>query len=433
LRIPEKIQRSERRHRSALAEHQGSETEEIGVGVLPCTPRQARLVANLLQKSCPIPSLFARHLRQQQALVAALADQQAVLPNADLLNVHHAAQRGQNRDLVMQVPQFARGDREETGVSERCVSRHLAHCEIQGLNRRHRPDATAQLSILSQSYERSALLRERLHPAGRALVSLALAHRGFNRLACDLEQRIFLRLSERKWRLIALGRAGGLHQSNRAVADHAAMIAGDIAGISVMKDSGLVGSQPLSGDHGGYDRSSAARLPNPQIQIAGQVEVIVLADGLQRLMIDSHRFVVRVIVREVGAGHNESVGSGDQLSQRHAERAAGIVTLISHNHRDKLELADHPLQKRQLVLDGVLRAFRGRRMSRPRKLDRWAHLREFRGESPVHRNLAERGRIGISVIHGRVIEGFVMRGCNHHHAVVFAALQECVRVRGNRT
>jgi len=297
LRIAEKIQRSERGHRSSLAEHQGRETEEIGAGILPCAPRQAGLVTNLLQESAPIPFLVARHLRQQQTFGAALADQQAVLSNADLLNVHHAAQRGQNRDLIMQVPQFARGDREEAVVSERCVSRHLAHSEIQGFHRRHESDAATQLSVLGQSYERSALLRQRFQSAGRAFVSLAIADRGFNRLARDLEQRILLRLGERKRRTVGLDRVRGLHQGNRAVADHAAVVTGDIAGIGVTDDSGLVGSQPLRGDHGGYNRPSATCLPNPQIQIARQVEVIVLSDGLQCLMVDSYRFVVSMIVR----------------------------------------------------------------------------------------------------------------------------------------
>src|ERR1035438_10640206 len=71
-------------------------------------------------------------------------------------------------------------------------------------------------------------------------------------------------------------------------------------------------------------------------------------------MVDSYRFVVSMIVREVGASHNESIGSLDQLCQRHAECAAGIVTLISHNYRDQFELPNHPLQKRQLVLDRML-------------------------------------------------------------------------------
>jgi hypothetical protein len=92
--MPEKIQRNERRNRLALAEHQGGKTEEIGVGILPRAPRQAGLVTSLLQESRSIPFLFAGDLRQQQALMTARADQQAVMSNADLLNVHHAAQRG---------------------------------------------------------------------------------------------------------------------------------------------------------------------------------------------------------------------------------------------------------------------------------------------------------------------------------------------------
>jgi len=117
------------------------------------------------------------------------------------------------------------------------------------------------------------------------------------------------------------------------------MVAGNVAGIGVMEHLGLGGAQPLGGDHGGHNRPSAARLPDAQIEIARQVEVIVLADGVQRLVVFRRRLIVGVIVRKVGAGQNQRVGPRRQFRQRHAESAAGLVALVSHNHRHKLELS----------------------------------------------------------------------------------------------
>jgi len=167
-----------------------------------------------------------------------------------------------------------------------------------------------------------------------------------------------------------------------------------------MEHVGAVGAQTLGGDHGGHDRTSAARLPDPPLQIPREVEVIVLSDGLQRLMVQALRLVVGVIVGEVGTGHDQGIGSRDQFGQRHAEGAAGLVALIAHDDRHQLELSDHALQERQLDLQSMLRVVRGRRMAQSRKPDQRAHLGEFCGEGPIDGDLAERGRVGGTVIHG---------------------------------
>ena len=40
----------------------------------------------------------------------------------------------------------------------------------------------------------------------------------------------------------------------------------------------------------------------------------------------------------------------DQLCERHAQRTAALVTLVAHDDRYKLEVAQHPLQPGQLAL-----------------------------------------------------------------------------------
>ena len=142
-------------------------------------------------------------------------------------------------------------------------------------------------------------------------------------------------------------------------------------------------------------------------------------------MVFRRRLIVGVIVRKVGAGQNQRVGPRRQFRQRHAESAAGLVALVSHNHRHKLELSQHPLQEGQLDFDGMLRAFG--------KPDQRAGLGEFGGEGLVHGNLAERGGVGRAIVHRRETESFVMRRRNHHYAVEFLPFQQRVRVSGHRT
>src|SRR5271165_2291269 len=83
------------------------------------------------------------------------------------------------------------------------------------------------------------------------------------------------------------------------------MVAGDIAGIRVLEDFGLVGSQPLGRHHGGYNGTSATSFPNARLEVLRQTEVIPLRDGLQDLLVELRGFVVSVVMRKIRAGHDE--------------------------------------------------------------------------------------------------------------------------------
>jgi len=179
-----------------LAEHQGGETEEIGAGILPRASREAGLEADFLQELGSVPMFFASHLRQQQTLMVAGVDQQAMLADADFLDIHDAAQRGENRDFVMQLSQFARRNGAEASVFERRHRGHVAHRQVQGLERRYVPDAAAELSFFGQRHERPALLHKRRQPIGGALVGMALADRSLHRGARDFEQCFLLARGE---------------------------------------------------------------------------------------------------------------------------------------------------------------------------------------------------------------------------------------------
>jgi len=366
--------------------------------------------------------LLGCHLRQEQTFMVAGVDQHAVLPDADLPGIHDAAQRRQDGDFVLEAAQFAGRDRVEARVFERRHHGHVAYGDVEGLDGRDVSDAAAQIPVLIDGNERPALPPERLRAARGGFVLLPRADRSFHRLPGNLEKRTLLRAGERERRILGLC-AGGLDQSHGAVAHHPAVVAGDVAGVGVMQHLGLIGAQPLGGDHRGNNGPAAASLPNSQIQVARQIEVIVLPDGIQRLVVQALSFVVGMVVGKIGAGHDQGVRALDQFRQRHAQGAAAIVVLVSHDNRHKLERPEQPLQEGQLHLYGVLRMVRRRRMAHPRKLDRGAGLGEFSGEVLVDGNLAERSRVSVAIVHGREIEGLVMRGRNHHHAVELAALQ----------
>src|ERR1035438_5800370 len=75
-----------------LAKHYGGELEDVGVFVFPAIRVHARLDAGLLKKWLPVPFLFQRDLREQQAFGVAILHQQAVAANPDLFNISDAAQ-----------------------------------------------------------------------------------------------------------------------------------------------------------------------------------------------------------------------------------------------------------------------------------------------------------------------------------------------------
>jgi len=228
-------------------------------------------------------------------------DQHAVLPEADFVHVHHVAQRGQDGDFVLQAAQFAGGDRTEARIALRRHLRHVAHREVEGLDGRDVADAAAQVAILGEGDEGAALLVQFRDAAGGCFKRLARANRSLHGLAGDFEELGFGGAGERERFLPGLGR-GRFDEGRGAVAHHAAVVAGHIAGVGVVQHLGLVCAKALGGDHHGDDGSSTAGFPIAEIEIAREVEVIVLADGVENLAIQSLGLIVGVIVRKIGAG-----------------------------------------------------------------------------------------------------------------------------------
>ena len=77
-------------------------------------------------------------------------------------------------------------------------------------------------------------------------------------------------------------------------------------------------------------------------------------------MVDLHRVIIGVIVREIGAGEDECVaGIGfalDELCQRNPQRATVLIALVAHHDGHDFKVAQHLLQPGQLHFNRVFAA-----------------------------------------------------------------------------
>ncbi len=140
--------------------------------------------------------------------------------------------------------------------------------------------------------------------------------------------------------------------------------------------------------------------------------------------------VVGMVVREIGAGHDECVTALDFPGQRQAELAAGLVALISHDDGHQLEVADRALEERKLILEGMLAALARDYMPARGELNQFtAH--DLFAEGLVDGDGSERRLVGVAVVDGDEREPVHVRRRDDHDAVIVLALDEGVAVGGH--
>jgi len=167
----------------------------------------------------------------------------------------------------------------------------------------------------------------------------------------DLEQLVLLTAGEREFRALLGGLGLFPSDGHSAVADYAALVACGVAGVGVFQNLRVSRAQALCSDHGCDDGAAATGFPGARREVTPQAQVIPLLDGLERLVVDLHRFVVRMIVRQVGADQDERLRAHlgflrqQRLRERQAQGAAEAVVLVAHHDGDQLELAQRALQK----------------------------------------------------------------------------------------
>jgi len=114
-----------------FAKYDGREHEDIGIFILPAIGMHAGLDAGLLQKLLPIPFLFDRHLRKQEALECTVLHEQPVLADRDLLNVRYPPKRREYGDFVIEFRQLRRCDRLKPWIAQGRERGRIAHRHVQ--------------------------------------------------------------------------------------------------------------------------------------------------------------------------------------------------------------------------------------------------------------------------------------------------------------
>jgi len=206
------------------------------------------------------------------------------------------------------------------------------------------------------------------------------------------------------------------------------VVARGVAGVGVFQNSGLIRSHSFRGNHGCDDGRAAAGFPDARLEISRHAEVVPLLERVQRFVVDLHRVIVGVIVRQIGTGDDQRVSTMNQLRQGHTQSAAVLVALVSHDDGHEREISQHALQPRQLHFERVFGALLRRSVSAARELDGRAHFHQLRGKRFIHAHLAERRGIGVAIVNRSEIKIFVMRRRDHHHPRKLAALQRGVGV-----
>ena len=149
------------------------------------------------------------------------------------------------------------------------------------------------------------------------------------------------------------------------------------------------------------DRQIAAGIARPE---ARRVEALDRRRGRRVVLLGA---VVRLVVRQIGADHEQGVRPAPQPVQ-HLRDLAGCR--LADQERHEREVAEHGLEERQLDLERVLRLVR-----RVREL----HLRQVAerlDRSPVQRHLAERRAKGRGARHGDAAERHEVRRPDHDRA-----------------
>jgi len=117
----------------------------------------------------------------------------------------------------------------------------------------------------------------------------------------------------------------------------------------------VVRAQPVRGNHGCDDGPAATwTVPEVPLEVLREGQVIPILDGLQDLVVHPLRVGVSVVMGEIRADQDERVRALDRFGECDPQRAAVVVADVAHHDGHHLELPQHALQERQLVLEGVL-------------------------------------------------------------------------------
>src|SRR5689334_16433222 len=115
---------------------------------LPIFGLETGFAACLRKKAFAIPSVMLRNLRQEQATSAALADEESVRSNLDVIDGFHFLHRRQNRDFEMNARKVFESHRDKSRIANSRGDSAIDGGAIQGCGGMNIADAATQLAVL---------------------------------------------------------------------------------------------------------------------------------------------------------------------------------------------------------------------------------------------------------------------------------------------
>jgi hypothetical protein len=137
----------------------GSESEDACV-VFPFVGSQTRFAASLRKKTFAIPSVVLSNLGQEQATGAALADEETVPSDLDVIDRFHFLHGRQNRDLEMNSRELFKSHGDKSRIADSRGDSAIDGGAIQRSGGMNIADAAAQFTVLMNRDENTARVRE---------------------------------------------------------------------------------------------------------------------------------------------------------------------------------------------------------------------------------------------------------------------------------
>ena len=249
--------------------------------------------------------------------------------------------RRQERYFDVDAPELVGRERLEARVLERRGAGVLSDVLSERPLSLERAHAAAQLITQHQGDEACARFAQPGLLGDRRARLPASAQRGGDRLTRDSQQLSPV--------LRSVTQAFGCERKG-GVADDPALVAGGVAGIAAVEK---LGREPLA-----LGRDQHARHRRRPAGLLVRDSGVESENRPDRGAVDPARALVRMVVREIRADHDQRFGSSPDAFERIGDF---LRSRVAHHQRHKGKSAQDPLQERQLHFQRVLLGVRRRR------------------------------------------------------------------------
>ncbi len=217
--------------------------------------------------------------------------------------------------------------------------------------------------------------------------------------------------------------------SNRRgeIPDDRALVAGHVARVGVLEDDGRIGAELPRGAHDGHRRTAAARVLGADVERELQAVGVEAGDVVDDDRVEARRGVGILVVRKVGAGHEQRAPALQNGAERVAQLARRGRLLPAHDERHDLDPRRDPQHERQLHLERVFARVSSRVVADNRR-----RLHQRLGAVAIDRRHAERRLEARSAKRRHPLEADKVRRPHQDDDVDRLLSQQAVRIGGHR-